>query len=240
METGKSTGRPAREPGDAAPAPRTAFLTPALVLLAAGSGAIDAFSFAALGAVFTSVMTGNLVLLGIAVVHADPGAAARSAVSITSYIAGVLAAARWLRGTRATPQVPWPARLSAVLVGVAGAQAAVLGGWLATVDRPGDVPRIALIAVSAMAMGMQSTGVNALAVSGATTTYLTGTLTTLITELVTTGSPMTMRRRLSVLAAALCGAALSAALIVWARPTVPALPLAATLSVLALTWRHRG
>ena len=243
MRTGKGIGWPAREPADAARArarARAGFLTPALMALAAGSGAIDALSFAALGAVFTSVMTGNLVLLGIAVVHTDPGAAARSAVSISSYIAGVLAATWWLRGTRATPEVPWPARISAVLAGVAGAQAAVLVAWLATGARFGDAPRIAMIAVSAAAMGMQSTGVNALAVGGATTTYLTGTLTALITELATTGSPVTMRRRFGVLVSVLCGAALSTVLIIWARPVAAALPFAATLSALAITWRHRG
>lgn len=215
-------------------------MTSALFLLAAGSGAVDAFSFAALGAVFTSVMTGNLVLLGIAVVHTDPGAAARSAVSIASYIGGVLVAARWLRGVHATPATPWPRRVNAVLGAVAGVQAAVLAGWLATGTRPGSVPQVLLVAVSAVAMGMQSTGVNALAVSGAATTYLTGTLTALVTELATSGSRPTMWRRFAVLAAALCGAGLSAALIVWARPAAPALPLTATLSVLIIAWRaHR-
>lgn len=237
MTARKSTG-PA--PGTARTPPGHGLVTAALFLLATGSGAIDAFSFAALGAVFTSVMTGNLVLLGIAVVHTDPGAAVRSAVSIASYIGGVLVAARWLRGVRATPAMPWPRRVSAVLGAVAGVQAAVLAGWLATGTRPGSVPQAVLIAVSAVAMGMQSTGVNTLAVRGAATTYLTGTLTTLVTELATSGSRPTMWRRSAVLAAVLCGAGLSAALIVWARPAAPALPLAATLSVLIIAWRaHR-
>lgn len=240
MKTGKSTRRARRRPADTDARPRTGVHTLALVLLATGSGAIDAFSFVALGSVFTSVMTGNLVLLGIAVVHTDPGAAARSAVSIAAYVTGVLAAARWLRGARATDDSPWPGRVSTALTAVAGAQAAVLTGWLATGTHPGTAAQIALVAASAAAMGTQSAGVNALAVSGAATTYLTGTLTALVTELATTGSPVTMRRRFGVVAAALGGATLSAALIVWARPAAPALPLAATLSVLAVTWRHRG
>ncbi|GAB3978187.1 hypothetical protein GCM10029978_070110 [Actinoallomurus acanthiterrae] len=201
------------------------------MLLALGSGAADAFSFVALGAVFTSVMTGNLVLLGVAVVHTDPGAAVRAAVSIAAYASGVLGAASWLRDTGPAGSGPWPGRVIGVLTVVPAAQTAVLAVWLAVATRPATVLQITLIAVSAAAMGVQSTAVNTLAVSGAATTYLTGTLTALMTELATTGSPPTMRRRLGVLAAALTGAALEAVLLTWARPAAPGLPLAAALIV---------
>ncbi|WP_433188843.1 YoaK family protein [Actinoallomurus sp. CA-150999] len=211
--------------------PRPGAVTAAIVLLALGSGAADAFSFVALGAVFTSVMTGNLVLFGVAVVHTDPGAAVRAAVSIAAYAVGVLGAASWLRGTGPADSGPWPGRVIGALSVVPAAQAAVLTAWLAAAARPATALQITLIAVSAAAMGVQSTAVNTLAVSGAATTYLTGTLTALMTELATTGSPHTMRRRLAVLAAALAGAALEAILLTWARPTAPALPLAAALIV---------
>ncbi|MFB9839202.1 DUF1275 family protein, partial [Actinoallomurus acaciae] len=77
--------------------PRTGRLMAAVVLLALGSGAVDAFSFAALGAVFASVMTGNLVLLGVSVVHAHLDEAMAAVSAITAYVAGVLAASLWLR-----------------------------------------------------------------------------------------------------------------------------------------------
>ncbi|MFL6053474.1 MAG: hypothetical protein ACJ72W_11230 [Actinoallomurus sp.] len=57
--------------------------------------------------------------------------------------------------------------------------------------------------------------------------------TSLMTEVATTGSRPTMRRRFAVLAAALGGAALEAALLTWARPAAPALPLAVALTVVA-------
>ena len=88
-------------------------------------------------------------------------------------------------------------------------------------------------------MGVQSGAVNALAVSGTSTTYLTGTLTTLTTELATTGEPPAMRRRLAVIVAALAGAILETVLLTWARATAPALPLTTTLAVIAIT-RPRG
>ncbi|MCO6007824.1 DUF1275 domain-containing protein [Actinoallomurus purpureus] len=210
------------------------------MLLALGSGAADAFSFVALGAVFTSVMTGNLILLGIAVVHADLGAGVRAAVSITAYASGVLGAATWLRGAGPPGPGPWPRRVVGALGVVPTAQAVVLAGWLASAGRPGAVAQVALVAVAAAAMGVQGTAVNALAVSGAATTYLTGTLTALMTEVATTGSPVTMRRRFAVLGAALAGAALEAVLLVWARPAAPALPLAAALTVVTVAVPRRA
>jgi uncharacterized membrane protein YoaK (UPF0700 family) len=131
-----------------------------------------------------------------------------------------------------------PARLRAVLVVVPVAQAGVLAGWLASGGRPGVAVQIGLLVLAAYGMGVQSAGVNTLPLAGAATTYLTGTLTTLATELATSGHPTTMRRRFAVLAAALVGAALDAALFAWARPAAPALPLAATLTVVLLLARH--
>ncbi|MCO5997162.1 YoaK family protein [Actinoallomurus rhizosphaericola] len=231
----RGLARPFRSGWEVRPAvaPRAGAATAAVVLLALGSGAADAFSFVALGAVFTSVMTGNLVLLGVAVVHTDAGGVVRSAISLAAYAAGVLGAARWLRGTSPAGSGPWPGRVITALAAVPTAQTAVLAGWLAAAGRPGTGPQVALIAVAAVAMGVQSTAVNALAVSGAATTYLTGTLTALMTETATTGTPHVMRRRAAVLAAALSGASLEAALLAWLRPIAPVLPLAAALTVVA-------
>jgi uncharacterized membrane protein YoaK (UPF0700 family) len=214
------------------PPPRT--LTAAIALLALGSGAVDALSFAALGTVFTSVMTGNLILLGVSIGQAEFAAAVPAVVAIAAYVGGVFAVARWLRGTRSDEETPWPLRVTAAVTAVAVAQAAVLVWWLATGGRPGPVVRELLIALSAAAMGVQSGAVNAVSVSGAATTYLTGTLTTLTTELATTGAPLAMRRRLTVLTAAFTGALLEALLLTWARVTAPALPLAATLAVIVV------
>lgn len=290
---------------------RTGRLTAAIVLLALGSGALDAFSFAGLGAVFASVMTGNLVLLGVSVVHAHLDAAVAAVSAITAYVAGVLAASLWLRtrpspaarppsgreppptgrsggssnrarrarsrraygrarprpsgdtylgrsarrrpGTAARPEEAsrraerprglateqWPARVRAVLTVVPVAQAAVLSGWLATGGRPGTAAQSGMLALAAFAMGAQGAGVKTLSLTGAATTYLTGTLTTLTTELTTRGEPATMWRRFAVLASALAGAGLDAVLLTWARPAAPALPLAVTLTVVLVLARNR-
>jgi uncharacterized membrane protein YoaK (UPF0700 family) len=127
--------------------------------------------------------------------------------------------------------------LRRALTAVPAAQVTVLAVWLASDGHPAKAAQIGLLALSAFAMGVQSAGVNTLPVTGAATTYLTGTLTTLTTELATSGVPATMRRRFAALAAALTGAALNAALLTWLRPAAPALPLAATLTVLVLLAR---
>lgn len=214
-------------------------LTAAVVLLALSSGAVDALSFIGLGEVFASVMTGNLVLLGVALVHTRLGPALSAATAIAAYVVGVLGTSAWLHRAHAPlvrdarPGRPeWYGRLGRALTVVPVAQAVVLAGWLASGGRPGETVRLLLLAPAAFAMGVQSTGVNTLPLPGAATTYLTGTLTTLTTELATSGVPSTMRRRFAVLGAALAGAALDAVLLEWARPAAPILPLAATVSVL--------
>jgi uncharacterized membrane protein YoaK (UPF0700 family) len=129
--------------------------------------------------------------------------------------------------------------LRRALTAVPAAQVTVLAVWLASGGHPAKAAQIGLLGLSAFAMGVQSAGVNTLPLTGAATTYLTGTLTTLTTELATSGVPTTMRRRFAVLAAALTGAALNAALLTWLRPVAPALPLVATLTVLVLLARDR-
>lgn len=133
----------------------------------------------------------------------------------------------------------WPGQVRRALVLVPFAQALALVGWVGSGGHPQATAQILLLVLSAFAMGVQSAGVNTLPLAGAATTYLTGTLTTLTTELATSGVPSTMRRRFAVLAAALAGAGLDAVLLTWARPAAPALPLAATLAVVLLIGRGR-
>jgi hypothetical protein len=61
-----------------------------LTLLAIAAGCIDAVSFLGLGQVLTAAMTGNTVLLGLAVGQADVAAALRSAVALCGFFAGTL------------------------------------------------------------------------------------------------------------------------------------------------------
>jgi len=78
--------------------PREQTLTLIAIALTFGSGAADVASFTRLGFVFTSVMTGNIVLLGLAVARGSLTLASHTVVSIGGYIVGV--ASDWPRSSQ--------------------------------------------------------------------------------------------------------------------------------------------
>jgi uncharacterized membrane protein YoaK (UPF0700 family) len=94
-------------------------------------------------------------------------------------------------------------------------------------------------------MGMQSSTVLRMGLSEVSTTYLTGTLTGLVSSLVSPGQATRYGvRRIGVLLGLVAGAALSGLLVATAADGVPALPLVALVFVLVLAgapqdWRGR-
>ncbi len=222
--------------------PREQILTLIAIALTFGSGATDVASFTRLGGVFTSVMTGNIVLGGLAVAQRSPSLASHTAVSIAGYIAGV-AGGTWIaRGFKAAkPDADegrasvMPARvnwaLSAELVLLAG----LTVGWEITGASPAGWARFSLLAVAAAAMGVQASAVNEMGLTHVSTTFLTGTLTGLVSSLVDPGkeTPHGLRR-FGVLIGLAAGAGLCGLLVATAPDSVPALPLAALLTTLIL------
>jgi uncharacterized membrane protein YoaK (UPF0700 family) len=202
-----------------------------LILLTFGAGAVDAISFLGLGRVFTGNMTGNIVLLGLSAGRAAGGEVTRSAVSLVAFSAAVFLvwwASRRVREDRLPLEVVGAFALEAV------AQAGLLAGWLLSSARPSGALEAVLVGLSAVAMGLQSAAVVRLGVRGISTTYVTGTLTGLISGVVTlSGSPRDWIRRGLVLVALLAGAACAAVLLLHARRFAPVLPL--TITVLAGT-----
>jgi uncharacterized membrane protein YoaK (UPF0700 family) len=59
-----------------------------LLLLACVAGSVDAVSYVGLGHVFTANMTGNTVLLGLALGQAEHGAVVRSGLALVGFLAG--------------------------------------------------------------------------------------------------------------------------------------------------------
>ncbi len=218
--------------------------TQALTLLALGSGATDALSFAALGGAFTSVMTGNLVLTGLAAGKARPaGDLLPSVVAIAAFVTGVFFVSRLLHTARSSPQDPWPPRITVALAITAIAQAGVLTGWLVTAGEPSTAAQAGLIVLAGLAMGSQSAAVNALCLPAAATTYLTGTLAILTSELATAGAREAVLRRLALLLAVVVGAAGESVLLTHAHRLAPVLQVSAAVVVVVLglvrDLRHR-
>jgi uncharacterized membrane protein YoaK (UPF0700 family) len=174
------------------PAPSLLALRDVLVVvLAATSGYIDAVSYLGLGRVFTSNMTGNTVLLGLALGQAQGVAALRSAVALAGYLGGVAGATLIVgreEGGKGSPV--WPTAVTTAVTVEGGVLLLfAAGSLLARSSASGLV--YPLIAVAAIAMGIQSVAVRALGVSGVATTYITGTWTSLLSGLVANAHPST-------------------------------------------------
>ena len=139
---------------------------------------VDAITYVALGHVFTANMTGNTVLLAIAATEGDGARALRSLCAVAGFCVGVAAASAAL-GTG--PGTPWPSRTPAVLAAESAALAALAAIAALAGTAVGLQP--VLIAVSGVAMGIQSATVWLARSSGTSTTYITGTLTGMIVRL---------------------------------------------------------
>jgi uncharacterized membrane protein YoaK (UPF0700 family) len=194
-----------------------------LVALTFAAGSVDAVALLRLD-VFTAVMTGNIVLLGLAVGQGAFGNALRSVVALIAYGVGVVVGARVVGAvaieTHWSPSVTRALALEWVL------QAAFLIGWLITGANPDGVSAATLVALSGVAMGSQAATARALA-PGMSTTYVTGTLTGLLSELSALGAVSGDRRRRASIVVALALGAVAGALALTVVPLLaPAIPLA--------------
>jgi len=206
--------------------PREQILTMIAIVLTFGSGATDVASFTRLGGVFTSVMTGNIVLGGLAVAQRSLSLASHTAVSIAGYIAGVVGGTWVAHGFKAAS---WA--LFAELVLLAG----LTVGWEVTDASPAGWAQFCLLAVTAAAMGVQASAVNEMGLTHVSTTFLTGTLTGLVSSLASPGKETPLGvRRFGVLIGLAIGAGLSGLLLATAAEAMPALPLTALITTLVL------
>jgi uncharacterized membrane protein YoaK (UPF0700 family) len=189
-----------------------------VVLLTLATGAVDATSFLALGNVFSSVVTGDMVLLGAAAGTSRPELAVHSSVALAGYLAGVAAGAP-LAARRRPGTGTWPASVTVTLAVELAILVAFSIGWELAGARPSGGGQLALVAVLAAAMGLQAAAVRRL--GQMSTTYLTSTLTALVGGLVTGSKPDGMARSLGVLATLIIGAVAASILLETHRAWVP-------------------
>jgi uncharacterized membrane protein YoaK (UPF0700 family) len=232
---------------NAAPtAPRARVLTVVAVLLTFASGASDVASFTRLGNVFTSVMTGNITLFGLSLARGSVSLAAHTAVAFAGYVTGVFVGTRitaYRAGRRpAGPAGPagkgpgsddWPPRTTPALLTELALLAGVLAGWELTGARPAGTTQYVILALAACAMGIQSATVNHIGLGNVSTTFLTGTLTGLVSAIAKRGSEAGSRRS-AVLGGLVVGALLAGVLDATAAAGVPLLPLLAVAVAVTL------
>jgi uncharacterized membrane protein YoaK (UPF0700 family) len=194
-----------------------------LVALTFAAGSVDAVALLRLD-VFTAVMTGNIVLLGLAVGQGAFGNALRSVIALVAYGVGVVVGARIVGAVAIEDH--WSPKATRALATEWVLQAAFLTGWLLTDAMPGGTSAAALIAFSGVAMGIQAATARALT-PGMSTTYVTGTLTGLLSELSALGAVSGDRRRRASIVVALALGAVAGALALTVVPLLaPAIPLA--------------
>jgi uncharacterized membrane protein YoaK (UPF0700 family) len=225
--------------------PREHVLTLIAIALTFASGAADVTSFTRLGDVFTSVMTGNIVLWGLAAARGSLTLAGHTAVAIAGYIAGV-ALGTWVghggKQAESSKDGVLPAHVIWVLLAELTLLVGFMVGWEVTGTSPAGWAQFSLLATLAAAMGIQSSAVNDMGLTQVSTTYLTGTLTGLVSSLASPGqdTPHGLRR-FGVLIGLVAGASLCGLFVATAADVVPVLPLAALLTTLVLAtgpgWR---
>jgi uncharacterized membrane protein YoaK (UPF0700 family) len=204
-----------------------------VVVLAVVSGATDAIGLLALGGAFTSVMTGNMVLLGVAASSADGSLAASSGLAILAFCAGAALGAR-LAGTPRAGDSVWPRPVTVALAVEFVLFVAYAVGWWASGGAPGTGVALALLLCTAVALGIQSSTVQRFGVSGMSTTYLTGTLTTVVIRLATGRGVREVWHSIEILLGLIAGAAAGAGLLLLAPLAAPVLQLAALGSVIVV------
>jgi uncharacterized membrane protein YoaK (UPF0700 family) len=211
-----------------------------VVLLTITSGAVNAVSFLSLGKVFSSVITGNLVLLGVAATSHSTTEAVHAGLGIAGYAAGILVGAP-LAARQSQQTGTWPASVTSAL----GVELVVLAGfcvgWELSDGSPHDGSQLALLIVAAAAMGMQSAAVRRL--GQMSSTYLTSTLLGVMADLATRTRPDGLGRSLGALAAvvvgALAGGMLARSAYAW-LPVAVLLPLAVVVGGSVAGTRSRG
>jgi uncharacterized membrane protein YoaK (UPF0700 family) len=227
--------------------------------LTVSSGAVDTVSFLALGKVFTAFMTGNIAFLGMAIASTT-GSTAYGVVpprvtsvfaAMAGFAVGIYLATK-IVGTSKQPathgeeqsNVVWPQRTTLALGLSLLPHLCFVLTWFATSARPGDNVIPVLLAVWALAMGMQSAAVRTLKVAGVFTTAATATFIFLFGAWANRRLTRDERFRMrGVLVSLAIGATLGGLLLVHAPIYAPVFPFVITIGVVATAasvFRHHA
>src|ERR1700677_2760829 len=219
-----------------------------LILLTLVAGSADAAGYLALGKVFTANMTGNIVLLGIAVSEGHFSDSSRALFSLLAFIVGTCAGG-WIT-QRIPHKKPWTSLVTeALLFEAALLIAYAILSLLIPKERQLDYayPLIGLLGLS---MGLQSAAALRLGIPGINTTVVTGTLMSLLTgmmkllHVVPDGADETkapsLRLQALVVVVYCAGAAISGAIFFHAFPLIGAFPATVVALVAAMRLTRRG
>ena len=201
--------------------------------LTVSSGAVDAISFLALGKVFSAFMTGNIAFFGLRIAGAAraPGGVAIF-VSMAAFAVGVYLSTRIVKASETSGV--WSQRVTVALGVSLIPHAVFLAVWFASNGQPSIDVAHELLALWALAMGMQSAAVRTLHVDGVFTTAATATIIFLVGHITNWSATVVERHRLAgVLVSLLVGATAGGLLLVHAHIYAPVLPFVITVLAVA-------
>jgi uncharacterized membrane protein YoaK (UPF0700 family) len=195
-----------------------------LLLTAFAAGSVDVISFAVLGGVFASAMTGNFALLAYYVAQGDEQSAMGSIVALSGFVIGCVLGVLQRRGRVQSQALSFLLGSEAALLLLFGLYALAMPH---AIHSPSDHLQILLLAV---AMGIQ--GVAGQTISPTTivfTTTLTNLVSTVVDSIANGGvfGLKDVKIQSSVVVTYLFGALLSGALIVHKMGGVVILPFLA-------------
>ena len=204
-------------------------ITPYVFLgLTAVTGLVDAVSFLSLGRVFTANMTGNVVLLAFATARVPGLSITLSLTALVSFLTGAVLGGRMMARASGDSHFRIAAQVFLLEVVVLTAASVCAIGYQGHVVEPSVQP-LALIALTALAMGSRNAAVRKLAIPDLTTTVLTLTLTGIAADSsLANGNNVRLARRIGAVLAMFSGAALGAVVI--GHSVAAALGFAAAIS----------
>lgn len=142
-----------------------------MLALTFSTGIIDAVGYLGLDRVFTGNMTGNVVILGMALTGADNLPVVGPIIALVCFMLGALIAGRTLRHSA----VGWSGRNTA-LFGATGAVILVAAIPLLVIADPAEPLKFAVTGALGLAMGMQAGAARHIGVKDVTTVVVTSTL----------------------------------------------------------------
>jgi uncharacterized membrane protein YoaK (UPF0700 family) len=216
-----------------------------LVGLSFSTGIFEAICFLTFGKVFTAAMTGNLVLLGIGVAGTHQPAGPNPVtvvIALAAFAVGAALATPILKAFNGDKETEdknifhaWPRRVSIALAIALVPQVAFLAVWVSAAS-PASLAYI-LMALSALAMGLQMNAIRDLHVPGISTTAFTATFIDLATGLVTWSLTAHSARRLTATIVGMAaGAFVGDLMLRHAHTYAPVVAVAVTAVVIAIAW----
>jgi len=183
-----------------------------MLVLTFTTGINDAVGYLGLDKVFTGNMTGNVVVLGMALAGGSGLPVLGPALALVGFMAGAAIAGRVLK--RSDP--PW-GRHTTIMFGVVAFIMLALSALLFVVgDEPPHGLGVVVTTSAALAMGMQAAVARLVAVKDVTTVVVTSTITGLAADSwFGAGVAGSTPRRVVAIVAILVGALVGALLLTW-------------------------